>query len=110
MAINLECINFLVPIAIIEKKYPGGWVQCQRDYCIEIDSDCYDSDLFRIGAMNSMDIDELISSWKAKGFRTHVLGKNPRWIDVCVVDSFANEPTLPCTWIEIRDGRAFRVS
>ena len=31
MAIITEFINFIVPIKIIEQKYPGGWAQCLYD-------------------------------------------------------------------------------
>ena len=32
MAIQLEVINFVVPIKIIKEKYPGGWEQCLKDH------------------------------------------------------------------------------
>lgn len=36
MAIQLECINFIIPIAVIEQKYPGGWAQRLIDHEHEI--------------------------------------------------------------------------
>ena len=32
MAIALESIDFIVPIAVIRHKYPGGWEQCLIDH------------------------------------------------------------------------------
>ena len=32
MAIALEFIDFVVPIALIRQKYPGGWEQCLQDH------------------------------------------------------------------------------
>ncbi len=32
MAVELEYLSFIVPIGTIEKKYPGGWVQCLADH------------------------------------------------------------------------------
>lgn len=32
MAIDSEFIDFIVPIATIRAKYPGGWDQCLEDH------------------------------------------------------------------------------
>jgi len=32
MAIALEHIDLVIPIAKIREKYPGGWKQCLRDH------------------------------------------------------------------------------
>jgi hypothetical protein len=32
MAVELEFINLIVPIALIKQKYPGGWEQCLDDH------------------------------------------------------------------------------
>jgi len=32
MAIALEFIDFVVPIALIRQNYPGGWAQCLQDH------------------------------------------------------------------------------
>ena len=36
MAIALEFIDLLVPIARIQEVYPGGWDQCLLDYADRI--------------------------------------------------------------------------
>ena len=32
MAVALEFIDLIVPVAVIRTKYPGGWEQCLRDH------------------------------------------------------------------------------
>jgi len=62
MTIQLEFINFIVPISEIEEKYPGGWVQCLMDHENFFGGRVwYDEYLFRDGAMNPMNIEGLIN-------------------------------------------------
>ena len=103
MAIQLEFINFIVPIKTIKEKYPGGWEQCLKDHENLIGGRIwYDDCLFRDGAMNPMDIGQLVEEWKKLGFHTHDGGDSPvKWVDVCVVEFMFNGATLPCDWIEV---------
>ena len=103
MAIQLEMINFIVPIETIKEKYPGGWEQCLQDHENLLGNRIYyDNYLFRDGAMNSMDISFLIEQWKELGFHTHIGGKRPvKWVDVCVVEAMSGGATLPCDWLEV---------
>jgi hypothetical protein len=55
MTIGLECINLIIPIALIEKKHPGGW-QSYLDENPGLPSDWHDEHLLRLGAMNQLDI------------------------------------------------------
>lgn len=32
MTIALEFIDLIIPIHVIEQKYPGGWAQCLADH------------------------------------------------------------------------------
>ena len=109
MAIQLECINFIVPIETIKQKYPGGWQQCLTDHKNLIGGRVwYDDYLFRDGAMNPRDIQRLVDEWQELGFKTHEGGENPsKWAEVCVVESFLGGATLPCEWIEVEDEIAF---
>ena len=103
MAIKLEFFDFIVPIKTIKKKYPGGWKQCLKDHDNLIGGRVwYDEHLFRDGAMSPNDIGDLVEWWCDKGFHTHDEGDNPKWLDVCVVQSISGGPTLPCDWIEVR--------
>ena len=102
MAIKLEFFDLIVPIKTIKKKYPGGWKQCLIDHNGNIGGRVwYDEHLFRDGTMNPGDIGQLVDWWREKGFHTHVEGDNPKWVDVCVVETISGGTTLPCDWIEV---------
>jgi|SRR5690625_277548 len=108
MAIQLEFLNFIVPIHIIKKKYPGGWEQCLKDYEYELGrSAWHDDELFRLGAMNPMDMGFIVEHWQSLGFRTHTsTGSKARWKEVCIVQAGFG-PTLPCGWIEVAEDFAW---
>ena len=108
MAIKLEFLDFIVPIKTIKKKYPGGWKQCLKDHTNLIGG-CvwYDNHLFRDGAMSPNDIGHLVKWWSDKGFHTHDESDNPKWLDVCVVQSIFGGPTLPCDWIVVSGRTAY---
>ncbi len=102
MAILTECLDFIVPIKVIEQKYPGGWAQCLDDHKNLIGGRVwYDEHLFRNGAMNPMDIESLVNHWTDLGF-TCVADKNGEkvWQDICVFQSMFGGATLPCDWID----------
>lgn len=104
MAIALEFIDFIVPIATIKAKYPGGWEQCLIDHGHAIGGRIwYDEHLFRDGAMNRMDIKSLVEHWHDMGFITYETddeGLPTKWRDVCVYESLFGGATLECDWIE----------
>lgn len=105
VAIKLEFIDFVVPIAVIRQKYPGGWDACLKDHANLIGTRVwYDEHLFRDGAMSPGDIGSLVEEWTELGFDT--FGErdgNRYWKDVCVVESSFGGPTLPCVWLEYDD-------
>jgi hypothetical protein len=103
MAIALEFIDFVVPIAVIQKKYPGGWEQCLRDHAALIGGRVWhDEHLFRDGAMNPHDIQALVDRWANLGFEpTELRGGKQGWKDVCVVEVMFGGPTLPCDWLAV---------
>lgn len=99
MAVATEFIDFIVPIAVIELKYPGGWRQCLEDH-----AEClggrvwHDERLFRDGAMGPEGIAALVEDWTALGFEPHLeVNGQKHWKDFCVFEM--NAPTLPCDWI-----------
>lgn len=99
MTIALECINLIIPIALIEKKHPGGW-QAFLTENPGLPLDYYDQHLLRLGAMDSLGILFLIEDWKKKGFKPYkTVDGIKHWKDMCVVDTFSG-PTLPCTWLQ----------
>ena len=105
MAIALESIDFIVPIAVIRHKYRGGWEQCLIDHKHLIGERVWlDDHLLRDGAMNPMDIASLVEEWAQRGFQPTVKKKGQRiWKDCCVVESMFGGPTLPCDWLILAD-------
>lgn len=101
MAIQLECINLIIPIKTIEEKYSGGWQQFLSNYG-DIGT-WYDEHLFRVGAMNPMDIHLMLEKFENLGFTLYKgNSKNPKkWVDVCVVPS-----SVPCDWLDINGDTA----
>ena len=85
MAIELEFINFIVPIEVIKAKYLGGWDACLSDHANLIGGRVwYDDHLFRDGAMNTLDIDVLIERWQAKGLEAfEIIDGQQSWNDLC---------------------------
>ena len=101
MAIALEFLDFIVPISIIDDKYPGGWNVCLENHRDLIGKRVwYDDHLFRDGAMAPTDIQSLVANWKSMGFET-IEERDGRqaWKDVCVVEGMFGGPTLPCDWL-----------
>lgn len=98
MAIALEFIDFVVPIALIRQKYPRGWEQCMQDHERLIGGRFwFDEHLLRDGAMNPADIEALVEEWTSLGFQpTAELDGQRIWQDCCVVESMLGGPTLPC--------------
>ena len=101
MAIALEFIDFVVPITVIRKKYPGGWEQCLRDHGPLLGGRVWhDEHLFRDGTMNPNDIKAVVERWSDLGFKMIETEQGQQvWKDVCVVESMFGGPTLPCDWI-----------
>ena len=109
MAIALEFIDLVVPIALIRQKYPGGWAQCLQDHERLIGGRVwFDEYLLRDGAMNPADIESLVEEWMSLGFQPTAEVDGQRiWQDCCVVESMLGGPTLPCDWLELsEDGRS----
>lgn len=103
MAIALEFIDFVVPIALIRQKYPGGWAQCLKDHERLIGGRVwFDDHLLRDGAMNPADIESLVEEWASLGFQpTAEIEGHRVWQDCCVLESILGGPTLPCDWLEV---------
>ncbi len=105
MAIALEFIDFVVPIAVIRSKYPGGWEQCLKDHKGIVGGRLwFDDHLMRDGAMNPNDIDHLVEHWSSLGFQAlEECDGIQVWKDFCVVESLFGGATLTCDWLAIGD-------
>ncbi len=101
MAIALEFIDLVVPIARIRESYPGGWEQLLLDYRARIGRRVWhDRHLLRDGAMSVEEVNVLVEGWAVLGFEPTGTGRAGRyWKDLCVVDWRRGGPTLPCDWL-----------
>ena len=105
MAVRLEFIDFIVPIATIKSKYPGGWEQCLKDHSNLIGGRVWHDDhLFRDGAMSPTGIEILVRNWTELGFEPMAtVDGNRVWKDCCVIEHMFGGPTLPCEWIQFTE-------
>ena len=103
MAIALEFIDFIVPVAKIAEKYQGGLERCLSDHAQLMGRRVWhDGHLFRDGAMSPAGIGRLIDEWEGLGFTpTEVVSGVQRFKDVCVVETAMGGPTLACDWLDI---------
>jgi hypothetical protein len=95
MAIDLECISVIIPIAtIIDSIGLDGFHRHVGP------NDRHDDYLYRTGAMNQMDIEMTIDYWKKQGLRPTGKRKGVLYSkDLCVVYSLQGS-TLPCDWLD----------
>jgi len=101
VAIALEFIDVVVPIARIRESYPGGWEQCLLDYSELLGRRVwYDRHLFRDGAMSPPQAQTLVEGWAVLGFEpTGTRHGELFWKDLCVLDWYQSGPTRPCDWL-----------
>ena len=97
MAVAIEFFSVIVPVRAIEERFRGG-MEGFRDICGEPPGD---GKLVRMGAMNQMDLLEIVHALERGGMKG-TCRRNGReyWLDFCVVDRCSG-PTLPCEWIEV---------
>lgn len=101
VAIALEFIDVVVPIARIREAYPGGWEQCLLDYAPLLGRRVwYDRHLFRDGAMSASEARIRVEGWAVLGFEpTGARRQGLYWKDLCVVVWRRGGPTRPCDWL-----------
>jgi hypothetical protein len=109
MSIRLHAINLIVPIHLIEARYPGGLQACIDDHeSLVGDRVWFDRHLWRDGAPNRAGVRALVDGWIAVGLRPVERSElGWRWCDLCVVTASRAAPTLPCDWLRLdADGDA----
>ena len=105
MAIALEFINLIVPIALIKQKYPGGWEQCLDDHANLIRGRVwYDEHLFRDGAMSPDAMKFAVQWWEDRGFHPIETKDGIQCFkDICIVEAMFGGTTLQCDWVGFTD-------
>lgn len=99
---NLRLISLIVPVSVLEAKYPGGLMQRLEDLGPVTGEAVELSDgLFRVSAMSPADIRTYCDHMESKGLTgiVRIYGEET-WGDFCAVD-YLMGPTLPCSWLEM---------
>lgn len=102
MAINCEFINLIIPINKIDVVYPGGFQKFKEEHSNEFFGRFYhDNLLFRDGAMNYKDLNQIVKKWEAKGLHKLIETEGKKlWLDFCVFDSMSFGKNIPCNWLD----------
>lgn len=101
MAIHCLFINLIIPIANIDRVYPGGFARFKEENKEAFSKRMWhDEFLFRAGAMSPQEIENMVYGWEKLGLQG-VIDKDGKeqWGDMCVVESLFRGLTLPCDWI-----------
>lgn len=101
MAVRLEFVDVLVPVHVIEDRYPGGFAQYLGDHRGLIGRRLWhDGRLLRDGALDAPGARALVERWQALGLEPlQWIGRRLHWKELCVVDLVAGGPTVPCDWL-----------
>ena len=68
MSVRCEFIDVIVPIANIERVYPGGFAAFKARYLEDFGGRLWHDDyLFRDGAMNPIDAASAVNFWRGYG-------------------------------------------
>jgi hypothetical protein len=102
MAIRCEFIDIVIPIANINRAYPGGFTAFKRDNSGLFGGRLWhDDQLLRDGAMSPMDANQCVKFWERLGLEPMERQDGRQaWKDLCVVEHMFGGPTLPCEWLE----------
>lgn len=94
MSVLVEAISVIVPIVMVNAKYPGGVDQYSRDCPNK--TFCADEHLTRVGFMAPADVRPFVEQLESLGF-VHV--RDGLAVELVVIDQFQG-PTCQCTWIQ----------
>ncbi len=101
MAVVLEFIDLIIPIATIEQCAVGGFQGFLREEGEWVGKMIWwDDHLCRAdGAMNSADVSSMIRKWEERGLRAFTgEGDDRAWSDLSVIDAWRG-PRWPCPWL-----------
>lgn len=99
VAVAIEFLNMIIPVAEIEKKYPGGWEKCREDTGCDLPGSpsWSDGDLLRIGTMDEMTLQLMGDAWVSMGFKGFTgRGDKRRWKNFC---QFGSTGPAFCDWL-----------
>ena len=91
-----ECINVVVPVEVIERRFPWGVVGYQQ--AVPNATFCCDGSLTRVGFMTPLDT----QMWaeEVQSFGVRFLDEDGAFVEMAVVDGLSGL-TCPCPWLEV---------
>lgn len=100
MAVRLEFINLIIPVATLERlsAAEGGFVQAYAP--LSGDMLWHDAHLCRVeGAMNWGDVDDMVARWESQGLQGLVGAAPHQWWKDFAICASRRGPTFPCDWL-----------
>jgi hypothetical protein len=99
MAIHCEFIDIIIPIANIDKVYPGGFAAYKTDHKDEFNGRMYhDEYLFRDGAMSPQVAQSIVEEWESRGIiPITLIDGTEHWNELCSINILTGL-TRPCIW------------
>lgn len=101
MAIKCENFDIIIPISNIDKVYEGGFKKFKSDF-IHRFKDQYKNDefLFREGADNKGDFQDIKDKWEEHGLTEKIETDGVyKFKDFCIIENAKDGPILPCDWL-----------
>jgi len=96
MSVLVEAISVVVRFEAIERLYPGGWAELERNPPNK--TLCCDRKIARVGFMTPADVGEYVRALEGRGF---VFIEDGKFVDIAVIDQQQGF-TMPCNWLELR--------
>ena len=101
MAVDLECINLIIPVRRVAAVWRGGFTAFWREHGGN-GRLWHDGRLLRDGAMNPYDMLSLLDFWEQRGL-VHLRGgeRGREAVDLCVVDTLGGQLSGRCAWLDV---------
>ena len=102
MAISLECLNLIIPVARIGRVWPGGFAAFWQRHGWQAKL-WHDGRLLRDGAMHLQELQQVLAWWQQHGIGLSAAAGQG---DVCLVDVQRGVISADCSWLELELPRA----
>ena len=96
MAVFIQFINVLVPVSVLNEKYPDGLDGYIRDH--GRGTFCCDGRLTRVGFMSPVDAEQFLIGLENQGL---TLMEGDAWKDIAIVAQPSPRATAGCSWIAV---------
>ena len=99
MAVHCEFIDIIIPIANIDRVYPGGFAAYKAEHTVEFNGRMYhDEYLFRDGTMSPIAAKSIVAEWEKRGLvPLIVIDGVEHWHELCSTNMLIGL-TRPCSW------------